>query len=445
MHAEIIGKYRIEAELGRGGMGIVYRATDAATGTTVALKVLSREFSLDPAYLKRFRRETEALTRLDHPNIVRIHHVGEDRGVHYYAMDFVEGRSLAALLSAGERFSIERTLDLAIHVAGALGHAHRAGIVHRDIKPGNILIGSDGKPKLTDFGIARFTYATRMTRTGDIVGTPEYMSPEQAKGAAVEPPSDVYSLGIVIYELLTGRVPFEGATALEIIKKHQYEEPENIRELNRTIHDGLARIVMRMLAKDPKDRHKTGEQVATALSAVQPMAIRAASAKETTTAPAITTIAPGESMPGVAQQKPLPVEQLRGRRCPHCNAEVGVGDKICVHCGTDLRTGQSVRKTAARLGRKRLVANIATALATATPLVGLLVTVVLLMGIHYIKVGTVLSTILCIITLTGGTARREPIAKRVYIGLLIGLFITALYGLLWDTAPPFAPLIPLAR
>jgi len=441
MQAEVIGKYRIEAEVGRGGMGVVYRATESDTGRTVALKVLSREFSLDPAYVRRFRRETEALARLDHPNIVRIHDVGEDRGVHYYAMDFVEGRSLGALLSAGERFSIERALDLAIDVAGALGHAHQAGIVHRDIKPGNILIGNDGKPKLTDFGIARLTYATRMTQTGDIVGTPEYMSPEQAKGAAVEAPSDVYSLGVVMYELLTGRVPFEGTTALEIIKKHQYEEPQNIREYNRAIHDGLARIVMRMLAKDPKERHKSAEQVATALSAIRPMAIRAATAKEA----AVTRIEPRDGATDVAQQKAVRVEELRGKRCPRCHAEISAGDRVCVECGTDLRTGESVRKTAIRLGRKQRVAKIVTALGTAAPLVALLGVVVLLMGIHYTKVAALLSAILCIITVTGGSARREPIAKRLYIGLILGLLITTLYGLLWDTAPRFAPLIPLGQ
>jgi len=445
MQGEVIGTYRIEAELGRGGMGVVYRATESATGKSVALKILSREFSLDPAYVRRFRRETEALARLDHPNIVRVYHVGEDRGVHYYAMDFVEGRSLGALLSAGERFSIERALDLAVDVAGALGHAHSAGIVHRDIKPGNILIGSDGKPKLTDFGIARLTYATRMTRTGDIVGTPEYMSPEQAKGAAVEPPSDVYSLGVVMYELLTGRVPFEGATALEIIKKHQYEEPVNIRECNRAIHDGLARIVMRMLAKDPKERHKSAEQVATALSAIRPMAIRAASAKETAAATAVTRIGHDESAAEAARQKAVRVEELRGKRCPRCHAEINVGDRVCVECGTDLRTGESVRKTAIRLGRKQRLAKIAKRLGTAAPLLALLAVVVLLMGTHYIRVAALLSAIVCIITITGGAARREPLSKRIYIGLIIGLFITALYGLLWDTAPPFAPLVPMGQ
>jgi predicted Ser/Thr protein kinase len=445
MKAEIIGRYQIEAELGRGGMGVVYRATESATGNTVALKVLFREFSLDPAYVRRFRRETEALARLDHPNIVRIHHVGEDRGMHYYAMDFVEGRSLGALLSAGERFSIERALDLAIDIAGALGHAHRAGIVHRDIKPGNILIGGDGKPKLTDFGIARLTYATRMTRTGDIVGTPEYMSPEQAKGAAVEAPSDVYSLGVVMYELLTGRVPFEGATALEIIKKHQYEEPQNIRESNRAIHDGLARIVMRMLAKEPKERHKSAEQVATALSAIRPMAIRAACAKETAAGTAVTRIGHDASAAHVAQQKAVRVKELRGKRCPRCHAEIDVGDKVCVACGTDLRTGESVRKIAIKLGRKQRVAKTAKTLGTAAPLVTLLAVVAVLMGTSYIKIAALLSAILCIITITGGAARREPLSKRIYIGLLIGLFITALYGLLWDTAPPFAPLILVGR
>jgi len=444
MHAEVIGTYRIEEEIGRGGMGVVYRATKTDTGNTVALKVLSREFALDPAYVRRFKRETEALARLDHPNIVRIHHVGEDRGVHYYAMDFVEGRSLGAMLNAGERFGIERALDIAVDVASALGHAHRAGIVHRDIKPGNILLARDGRPRLTDFGIARLTYATRMTQTGDIVGTPEYMSPEQAKGAAVEAPSDVYSLGVVMYELLAGRVPFEGATALEIIKKHQYQEAENIKDFNRAIHDGLARIVMRMLAKEPNERYKSAEQVATALSAIRPTVIRAASAKEKAGA-AATRIERSEMISKEARQRAVRVGQLREKRCPQCHAELSVGDKVCVACGTDLRTGESVRKTAVRRSRKQVLTKVGTIVGAAAPLAGFLAVVILLMGIHYIKVAVLLSTISCIITVVGGGVRREPIAKRVYIGLVIGLLITVLYGLLWDTAAQFEPLIRAAQ
>jgi|GEM_PF-2864332 len=441
MQSELIGNYRVERELGRGGMGVVYKAAEVATGKAVALKVLSREFALEPAYVKRFKRETEALDRLDHPNIVRIFSVGEHEGLHYYAMDFVEGRSLGAMLSGGDRLGVERALDLAIEVATALGHAHKAGIIHRDIKPGNILLDREGKPKLTDFGIARLTYATRMTRTGDIVGTPEYMSPEQAKGAAVDAPSDVYSLGVVLYELLAGRVPFEGATALEIIKKHQYEQPANIKELNKVVHDGLARVVMKMLAKEPKERYKSAEQVATALLVVRDTAIRVARTRKKAASAAATRIMTGqEEMGGAQQDAVLRPEDFTEKRCPKCSVVLSVGDRICIACGTDLRTGGSVRETAVKLERQQILMKVVTAVGAAVPLAAFLAMVVMRMGMHYIKVAALLSTVFCIITLVGGSARQESIAKRIYIGLFVGLLITILYGVLWDTSPPFAPL-----
>jgi predicted Ser/Thr protein kinase/VIT1/CCC1 family predicted Fe2+/Mn2+ transporter len=439
MVSETIGKYKVEGELGRGGMGVVYCAKDTATGNTVALKVLFPEFALDPGYVKRFRREAEALAKLNHPNIVRIHGIGEERGVPYYAMDHVEGRSLAAMLAAGEWLDISRALDLAIEVAAALGHAHKAGIIHRDIKPGNILIDKSGKPKLTDFGIARLTYATRMTRTGDIVGTPEYMSPEQGKGATVDKASDVYSLGVVIYELLAHRVPFQGATVLEVIKKHQYEEPENIKSLNKAIPDNLARVVMKMLAKKPDERYKSAEQAATALSTIRPTVIRAAVAKEKRISGTAETRVLGTT-PGGDQQADVRIESLAGKRCPQCNASLAIGDRICVSCGTDLTTGRSVTKVALKRARKSLLMKIGVIVGATVPLAGLVAVVTLLMGTYYIGVALLVSLVLTIITWIGGSIRREPVARRIYIGIFLGFLLTVLYGLLWDTAPEFRPL-----
>jgi serine/threonine protein kinase len=433
MNSETLGNYRIEGELGRGGMGVVYRATELDTDNTVALKVLSREFAIDPAFVKRFKRETEALAKLDHPNIVKIHAVGEDQGTHYYAMDFVEGYSLSDLISEGEKFDVGRALDLALSVAAALGHAHKSGIIHRDIKPGNILIGRDGRPKLTDFGVARLTYATRMTRTGDIVGTPEYMSPEQSKGTPVGKSSDVYSLGVVIYELLTGNVPFEGATALEIIQKHQYEGPQDIKSLNRAVPDALARVVMRMLAKDSKERYKSAEQAATALSMIRPTVIRAAASREKLRAAKSTMVQ--EAHVEVLLQVP-------GRKqCPQCDSELDPGDRICIGCGTDVTTGKSAKEVALKRARKRLTVKVATTVGAAIPLAGLAAVVALRMGTFYIKTAFLSSTVFCIVTLIGGSVRRESVIKRLYVGILVGLLITVLYGLLWSTSPPFSPLL----
>jgi len=433
MNSDTLGNYKIEGELGRGGMGVVYRATELDAGHTVALKVLSSEFTIDPVFVKRFKRETEALAKLDHPNIVKIHAVGEDQGTHYYAMDFVEGSSLDDLLAEGERFDVGRTLDLAISVAAALAHAHKAGIIHRDIKPGNILVGTDGKPKLTDFGVARLTYATRMTRTGDIVGTPEYMSPEQSKGTPVGKSSDVYSLGVVIYELLAGNVPFEGATALEIIQKHQYEGPTDIKELNRAVPDGLARVVMRMLTKDPKDRYKSAEQAATALSMIRPTVIRAAASRAKLRA----------VKPTMVQETRIeaPATPAGAKQCPRCRAEISPGDRICVACGTDITTGKSARDVARRRARTRIFNKVAATGGAAIPFAGLAAVVALRMGAFYIKTAFLLSIIFCIITLLGGSIRQESVVKRLYVGILVALLITVLYGLLWSTAPPFSPVL----
>ena len=440
MQSEVIGQYRIEEELGRGGMGVVYRAVELTTAKTVALKVLFREFTLDRQQVRRFKREATALARLDHPNIVRIQGVGEDRGTHYYAMDFVEGTTLAAVLDAGERFDIERALDLAVEVASALGHAHNAGIIHRDIKPGNILIDRNGMPKLTDFGIARITYATRMTRTGDILGTPEYMSPEQGKGTPVDKPSDVYSLGVVLYELLAGKVPFEGPTALEVIKKHQYQEPENVKDLNRAVPEGLARIIMKMLAKDPNERYKSAYQAATALAMIRPTAIRAALAREKTSS----TPPAGVRVEEVELGRVRPVAPGK-KQCPRCHTALGPDDRICIACGTDLRTGRSARETALKRTRKRLLVRAGTTIGAAAALSALAAVVILFMGIFYAQVALVLSILSCIVTMVGGAIRRESIAKRVYLGLFIGLLVTILYGLLWDTAPAFDPLLLSSR
>ncbi len=207
-----LGKFRIEAQVSSGGMGTIYRGADVETGQVVALKVLQQSLAADRSFLQRFRREVHVLSGIHHPNVVRIYDVGADGEVQYYAMEYLE-QSLADLLRAGP-VPIERAVRIASQVARGLTAVHAAGVRHRDVKPSNILFDAEGNAKIADFGIAKITDATRMTQTGVIVGTPSYMAPEQVDSQALDPRADIYSLGVVLYEMLVGLLPFDGHTSL---------------------------------------------------------------------------------------------------------------------------------------------------------------------------------------------------------------------------------------
>ncbi|MBN2345399.1 MAG: serine/threonine protein kinase, partial [Candidatus Aminicenantes bacterium] len=224
---EKIGKYTISGEIGRGGMGVVYRGLDPYIGRTLAIKTVrldvQRQDGGREETLKRFLREAQAAGNLSHPNIVTIYDVGEHQGLIYIAMEHVEGSSLESLQQAGRAFSLEEIERLMEQIASALDYAHVQGIVHRDVKPANILIGRDLKVSIVDFGIAR-TVASTMTQTGMLMGTPRYMSPEQVAGKKVDGRSDIFSLGAILYELLTRRNPFEGESITTVIYKIMHAE-----------------------------------------------------------------------------------------------------------------------------------------------------------------------------------------------------------------------------
>lgn len=251
---ERLGHYRIQREVGHGGMGTVYEAVDEPLGRTVALKVLPPELAREAAFVRRFQRETRTLSTLDHPGIVKILDVGSEGGFHYYAMEFVDGSSLQALLREEGRLDPMRVIRYAIELFDALEHAHQRGIIHRDLKPANILIDTRDRVHLTDFGIAKVIEATRMTTTGGIVGTAEYMSPEQAEGRGVDRRADLYGAGVVLYQALTGRVPFAGQTALEVMQKHRFSMFESPREINPEVPAQLSALIEQLLEKDPARR-----------------------------------------------------------------------------------------------------------------------------------------------------------------------------------------------
>src|SRR3989440_3607313 len=219
------GRYRIMRKLGTGGMANVYLAEDQELGRRVAIKILNDRHAGDEQFVERFRREAKNAAGLSHPNIVSIYDRGQAEGTYYIAMEYLEGRTLKELLVTRGPTPLPVAIDYARQILAALGFAHKHGIVHRDIKPHNVVVGPDGRLKVTDFGIAR-SGSSQMTEAGSIIGTAQYLSPEQAQGKPVHPSSDLYSVGVVLYEMLTGTVPFTGETALEIAMKHLNTVPE---------------------------------------------------------------------------------------------------------------------------------------------------------------------------------------------------------------------------
>jgi eukaryotic-like serine/threonine-protein kinase len=254
------GRYQVLRKLGAGGMANVYLAEDQELGRRVAIKILNDRHANDEQFVERFRREAKNAAALSHPNIVSIYDRGEAEGTYYIAMEYLDGRSLKELIVGNGPAPVNVAIEYARQILSALRFAHLKGIVHRDIKPHNVLVDSDGRVKVTDFGIAR-AGASQMTEAGSIVGTAQYLSPEQARGTAVDQRSDLYSLGIVLYELLTGVLPFNGDTPVEIAMKHLSQMPEPPSAKRPELPHDLDLVVMRALAKDPADRYQSAEEM----------------------------------------------------------------------------------------------------------------------------------------------------------------------------------------
>jgi serine/threonine-protein kinase len=250
------GRYEIEGILGEGGMATVYRALDTVLGRPVAAKILAPRYANDATFVERFRREAQSAAAMNHTNIVNVFDTGSDDGTHYIVMELVEGRTLRDVLSDGPLLP-ERSAEIAEAVASALAFAHERGIVHRDVKPGNIMITPSGDVKVMDFGIARATAGESLTQTATVLGTATYLSPEQAQGETVDARSDLYSLGVVLFEMLTGRPPFEGESPVAVAYKHVREEPVRPSLLNRDVSEPLERIVLKAMAKNPENRYSS--------------------------------------------------------------------------------------------------------------------------------------------------------------------------------------------
>lgn len=260
----ISGRYEVQQVVGTGGMAVVYRAFDKKTRKIVALKVLRSQYTRDEEFVRRFDHEAEAASQMSHPNIVSIYGIGQDSDVRYIIMEFVEGRTLKDLIRQTGRIKTQKAVQMALRILAAVDHAHKNHIVHRDIKPQNILVDKQGNVKVADFGIARATNASQMTITdgGNVLGSVHYFSPEQASGKVADEKSDLYSVGVVIYEMLTGSVPFDGETPVSVAVKHVQEAPRSARLLEPEVSQALDEVIIKSLSKDPLKRYQTAADMA---------------------------------------------------------------------------------------------------------------------------------------------------------------------------------------
>jgi serine/threonine-protein kinase len=328
----ISNRYELDGRLGSGGMSSVYKATDRVLERTVAVKLLAEHLSDDDKFVARFRREALAVAKLIHPNIVQVFDTGVDDDRHYIVMEYVQGRSCAQLLQTNRQLDPDVAVEIGGQSCSGLEYAHRQGIIHRDVKPGNLMViggpatdGSDEemKVKLTDFGIARATEQTRLTQVGSVVGTAAYLAPEQARGEEAGPATDVYALGVVLYQLLTGRLPYEGSTLAEMAMRRESERPLPPSSYNPDVPETLSAAVLQALESDPAARFGSARSLADGLRAGQagrdPSTVAGALTDATRALPRtheepVTPVAPGPPPPR-APQRP-PIQPAGARRAP---------------------------------------------------------------------------------------------------------------------------------
>lgn len=258
---ELGGRYQIIERIGGGGMALVYKAHDILLNRNIAIKVLRQQFVNDEEFIRRFRREAQSAASLSHPNVVSVYDVGQEDDIHYIVMEYVEGQNLNEIIKERAPLQVDEAIRIASQIADALDHAHHNQIIHRDIKPHNILIGRNGRVKVTDFGIARAVTSTTITQTGSVVGSVHYFSPEHAKGVATGEKSDLYSLGIVLYQMLTGRLPFLGESPISVALKHLQEHFEEPRSVNPMIPQSVENIILKSMRKNPGERYQSAKEM----------------------------------------------------------------------------------------------------------------------------------------------------------------------------------------
>jgi eukaryotic-like serine/threonine-protein kinase len=320
-----LGHYDIVAELGRGGMGVVYKGYEASLNRYVAIKVLADSLAHDEAIKERFLREARSMAALNDPHIIQIYFIGEDEGQTYFVMEFVEGESLGSMLKRDHRLSVEQAAKVIHQTAQGLATAHDHGVVHRDIKPGNLMISSRGAVKIADFGIALSNQdlSKKLTSTGEFVGTPGYLSPEVCLGRPVDQRSDIFSLGIVLFEMLTGKMPFNDESPLGLMLEVVKAEIPDVRGLNHDVDPEVARILTHMIAKEPGDRYQNCHDLVTDLARHPLVAKGGPITVQTKLSPAAATLI-GQKTP-VSGQVPLPTTPATPMRTSGANTRITAG------------------------------------------------------------------------------------------------------------------------
>lgn len=317
-------RYRLKSQLASGGMAVVYKAIDEALGRTVAIKILRPSLTAQPAFIARFQNEARSIANLGHPNIVTVHDVGSDGPTHFIVMELVDGSDLKRVVRTFGALPIDRAVNLALQIADGIGYAHRAGIVHADVKPQNVLLTQRDEVKITDFGIAQAASDTQPNERASVVwGSPHYFAPEQAQGEKPTAASDVYSIGIVMFEMLTGRLPFTGASQQDLAMAHIQTPVPSVKEYNPSVPDELADIVRKLMKKNPNDRFRQASQLSSILRAYVTQSgqgtVQGAAKPPVSPEERSAPTAPPSELPGVTQPSAKD-EQSRGMRTQQYSA-----------------------------------------------------------------------------------------------------------------------------
>ena len=312
------GRYALITQQGSGGMSVIYKATDRALGRPVAIKILRPSLTNDPQFLEKFRNEARSVARLSHPNIVTVHDVGsEGHKTHYIVMELIEGTDLKKVIKAYGALPLDRALNIAVQMCAGIGYAHRSGLVHADVKPQNILITPEDIVKVTDFGIAQALSDTQPRQRLDVVwGSPHYFAPEQAKGEQPTPAADVYAIGIVLFEMLTGQLPYAGANQQELAMAHIRAPIPSVTDINPTIPSSLASIIQKVMSKEPEQRYATADQLGNVLQKYQSRARDNTIVSPNVPPPAALQPPPAQQQETVPRPPSQPPQQNSGASAP---------------------------------------------------------------------------------------------------------------------------------
>jgi serine/threonine protein kinase len=347
MEPRRIASYTLLEPIGHGGMAVVYRARQESLDRTVAVKILSENLAASPEFMERFRREARTAANLRHPNVITVHDFGQDeRGVPYLVLEYIEGPTLADLMDAG--LDDGRIPNLLDQIAAGLDYAHARGVIHRDIKPGNVLLTDDGRAVLADFGLAWLLEGAHLTLTGGVIGTPEYMSPEQAAGEPIDHRSDVYALGVVLYEMLVGERPFVAETPIGVLLKHLQDPAPSILDARPDLPPAVGQVLARCLVKDPAERFASAGELARAFRAA--FLRRAEAGVED----------------DVSDAQPLKLVRVErdpateGLVCPECREQMPAGAGICPRCKYMIPLDQLPKSSASRykIERREVIVNL---------------------------------------------------------------------------------------